>query len=54
MIDKDKKSLPKQAKRLIMRVVTGLIIFFIPTIVNGLFKLSDKLDIGIIAFNYDH
>ena len=45
VIDKDEKSLPKQAKRLIMRVVTGLIIFFIPTIVNGLFKLSDKLDI---------
>jgi len=27
------------------RIVTGLVVFFIPTLVNVIFKLSDKLNI---------
>lgn len=45
VIDKDEKSLPKQTRMLILRVVTGLIVFFIPNLVHGIFKASDKLNI---------
>lgn len=45
VIDKDEKSLPKQTKMLLLRVVTGLIVFFIPNLVHGVFKISDKLNI---------
>jgi len=44
VIDKDDKSLPKQAKRLMMRVIIGMLIFFIPNMVHAAFKLSDRLD----------
>ena len=45
VIDKDEKSLSKQAKMLIIRIVTGLIVFFIPNLVSAIFTLSDKLNI---------
>lgn len=45
VIDKDEKSLTKQTKMLLLRIVTGLIVFFIPNLVHGIFKISDKLNI---------
>lgn len=45
VIDKDEKSLQKQFKMLIIRVITGLVVFFIPSLVNAVFKMSDRLDI---------
>lgn len=45
VIDKDEKSLTKQVKQLGIRVLAGLIVFFIPNIVSLFFSLSDKLNI---------
>jgi len=45
VIDKDEKSLAKQTKRLIMRIVTGVLVFFIPTIIEAIFNMSDRLNI---------
>ncbi len=45
VIDKDEKSLGKQVKMLLMRIVVGVFVFFIPTILNALFSLSESLDI---------
>jgi len=45
VVDKDEKSLAKQTQKLLKRIVTGLVVFFIPTLVNVIFKLSDKLNI---------
>lgn len=38
-IDKDEKSLIKQGKILTIRILTGIFIFFIPTLVNVIFKM---------------
>lgn len=43
--DKDEKSLSKQLKQLGIRVITGLVIFLIPNIVDAAFSISDKLNI---------
>ena len=45
VIDKDEKSLGKQVKRLGIRVVTGIMVFFIPNFIYAIFSLSDKLNI---------
>lgn len=45
VIDKDEKSLTKQVKQLGIRILAGLIVFFIPNIVSLFFSLSDTLNI---------
>ena len=45
VVDKDEKSLTKQVKQLGIRVLAGLIVFFVPNIVAVVFTLSDKLNI---------
>lgn len=45
VVDKDEKSFGKQVKQLIIRVVTGLMVFFVPNIVNAAFSLSNKFGI---------
>lgn len=45
VVDKDEKSLTKQLKQLGIRILTGLIVFFIPNIVYALFSVSDKLGV---------
>ena len=45
VIDKDEKSLGKQVKILLMRIVAGVFVFFIPTIVYALFGISSDLKI---------
>lgn len=45
VVDKDEKSLGKQVKRLGIRVLAGLLVFFVPNIVSVFFSLSDKLNI---------
>ena len=45
VIDKDEKSLSKQVKIIIMRMVAGVFIFFLPTVVYALFNLSSELKI---------
>lgn len=45
VIDKDDKSLTKQMKQLGIRVLAGLIVFFVPNIVALIFSMSDKLNI---------
>ena len=45
VVDKDEKSLSKQVKLLLMRVVAGVFIFFLPTLVYALFGISSDLDI---------
>ena len=45
VIDKDEKSLTKQVKILIMRIVAGVFIFFLPTLVYALFELSAEFKI---------
>lgn len=45
VIDKDEKSLTKQIKQLGIRILAGLIVFFIPNIVSLFFSLSDTLNI---------
>lgn len=45
VIDKDEKSLTKQIKILLMRIVGGVFIFFLPTIVYALFSISSDLKI---------
>lgn len=41
-MDKDEKALTKQTKTLLIRIVTGIFIFFIPTIVDVFFSISSK------------
>ena len=45
VVDKDEKSLGKQVKQLGIRILAGLIVFFIPNIVSAFFSMSDKLNI---------
>jgi len=45
VVDKDEKSLGKQAKIIIMRIVAGVFVFFLPTIVYAIFNLSAELNI---------
>lgn len=45
VIDKDEKSLGKQVKQLGIRILAGLIVFFVPNIVAVVFSMSDKLNI---------
>ena len=45
VVDKDEKSLGKQIKQLGIRILAGLIVFFIPNIVSVFFSMSDKLNI---------
>lgn len=45
VIDKDEKSLGKQAKQLGIRIFTGLMVFFIPNIVSLFFSVGDTLNI---------
>ena len=45
VVDKDEKSLGKQVKIIIMRIVAGIFVFFLPTIVYALFNLSAELKI---------
>lgn len=45
VVDKDDKSLSKQTRVFLIRIVTGIVIFFIPTIVYALFNLSSSLNI---------
>ena len=41
--DKDEKSISKQTKILLLRVLSGLIVFFIPSIVYAFFGLTTEL-----------
>jgi len=45
VIDKDEKSLGKQVKIIIMRIVAGVFVFFLPTLVYAIFNLSAELKI---------
>lgn len=45
VVDKDEKSLGKQVKVLGIRILTGLFIFFIPSLVYAVFGLSEKLNV---------
>lgn len=45
VIDKDEKSLTKQIKQLGIRILAGLLVFFVPNIVAVVFSMSDKLNI---------
>jgi len=45
VIDKDEKSFGKQLKIVLMRLVAGIFVFFLPTIVYALFNLSAELKI---------
>ncbi len=45
VVDKDEKLLGKKIKQLGIRIIGGVFIFFIPTILNAIFVLSDKLNI---------
>ena len=45
VIDKDEKSLGKQAKIVLMRIVAGVFVFFLPSLVYALFNLSEDLKI---------
>lgn len=45
VIDKDEKSFAKQLKILIMRIVAGIFVFFLPSIIYALFGISSDLNI---------
>ena len=45
VVDKDEKSLGKQVKLILMRIVAGIFVFFLPTIVYALFNISAELNI---------
>lgn len=45
VVDKDEKSLTKQVKILLMRVVAGVFIFFLPTFIYAIFDISTDLNI---------
>ena len=45
VVDKDEKSMGKQIRQIIMRVIAGFVIFFIPNLINAVFSLSDTLNI---------
>ena len=45
VIDKDEQSLKKQTKQVIIRVISGLVVFFVPTFVSTLFSLSENLNL---------
>lgn len=51
MIDKDEKLIFKKVKLLLMRVLVGVVIFFIPTIVKLLFSFSGNLDENSDEYN---
>lgn len=46
MIDKDEKLINKKAKTLGIRIIIGIFIFFIPSILSALFSISDKININ--------
>ena len=43
--DKDEKSLGKQVRMVLIRVLIGMFVFFIPNLVNAIFTLSDRLNV---------
>ncbi len=45
VVDKDEKSLTKQVKILLMRVIAGVFIFFLPTFIYAIFDISTDLNI---------
>lgn len=45
VIDKDEKSFTKQLKQFGMRILAGIVVFFIPNIIYAVFSLSDTLNI---------
>lgn len=45
VVDKDEKSFGKQIKQLLIRILAGLVVFFIPNIINAVFSLSDRFGI---------
>lgn len=45
VVDKDEKSFGKQIKQLLIRILAGLVVFFIPNIINSVFSLSNKFNI---------
>ena len=45
VVDKDEKSLNKQLRMIIIRIVSGIIVFLLPDIVYAIMGLSDKTDI---------
>lgn len=45
VVDKDEKSLGKQLKQLGIRIIAGIIVFFIPTFINAFFQISDTLNV---------
>ena len=45
VVDKDEKSFTKQLKILLMRIVAGIFVFFLPSIVYAIFGLSTDLNI---------
>lgn len=45
VVDKDEKSLGKQVKIILMRIVAGIFVFFLPSLVYALFDLSAELKI---------
>lgn len=51
VISSDDKAVSKAAKSLLMRVIAGVVIFFIPTIVSVLFKMVGSF--GDVKDQYD-
>ncbi len=45
VVDKDEKSLNKQLRMIIIRIVSGIVVFLLPNIVYAIMGLSDKTDI---------
>ena len=45
VVDKDEKSFAKQLKILLMRIVAGIFVFFLPSIIYALFGISSDLNI---------
>lgn len=42
--DKDEKSLSKQAKRLLIRIIAGLFVFFLPSIIETIFDMVSDIN----------
>ena len=52
VIDKDEKSFTKQLKIFGMRLLTGVLVFFIPTIIYAAFNLSSEINPAINSSRY--
>ena len=52
VIDKDEKSFSKQLKIFGIRVVSGVVVFFIPTIIYAIFNLSSEIYPTINSVRY--